>query len=391
MEPITLTLIIIFLAITTAPIIARYTHIPVIVIELIIGIIMGKSLLNIIPSNALFDFFSSFGLIFIMFLAGLEMDFLKIRKSITKTTVIALFSLAVPFFSGFYIAPYLGIHPLILGSVICTTSLGLILPISRELEHHKEFATVLFGSVILIDILSIFILSFSIIFIRGNFNFTFYYSVILLLVLFILPIVLNRSNVKKRISDWIEEKSRFAIMVRLSFALLVILAAISEELGFHSIVGAFIAGLIISEITPKACQLEAKLESFGYGFFIPFFFILVGSKIDIPILFSSLANIRVLLIILTIALLSKFISVTLVTRVLQFNWKESLSMGFLHTARLSLIIAVAEIGRELNLVDENLFSSFMIVAMVSAIVGPVAGKYLLKEKPMKITEKDIIK
>ena len=391
MEPITLTLIIIFLAITTAPIIARYTHIPVIVIELIIGIIMGKSLLNIIPSNALFDFFSSFGLIFIMFLAGLEMDFSKIRKSITKTSVIALFSLAVPFFSGFYIAPYLGIHPLILGSVICTTSLGLILPISRELEHHKEFATVLFGSVILIDILSIFILSFSIIFIRGNFNFTFYYSVILLLVLFILPIVLNRSNVKKRISDWIEEKSRFAIMVRFSFALLVILAAISEELGFHSIVGAFIAGLIISEITPKACQLEAKLESFGYGFFIPFFFILVGSKIDIPILFSSLANIRVLLIILTIALLSKFISVTLVTRVLQFNWKESLSMGFLHTARLSLIIAVAEIGRELNLVDENLFSSFMIVAMVSAIIGPVAGKYLLKEKPVKIIEKDIIK
>jgi Kef-type K+ transport system membrane component KefB len=385
MEPITLTLIIILLAITIAPIIARYTHIPVIVIELIIGIIMGKSLLNIIPSNALFDFFSSFGLIFIMFLAGLEMDFSKIRKSIIKTTVIALFSLAVPFFSGFYIAPHLGIHPLILGSVICTTSLGLILPISRELEHHKEFATVLFGSVILIDILSIFILSFSIIFIRGNFNFTFYYSVILLLVLFILPIVLNRSNVKKRISDWIEEKSRFAIMVRFSFALLVILAAISEELGFHSIVGAFIAGLIISEITPKACQLEAKLESFGYGFFIPFFFILVGSKIDIPILFSSLANIRALLIILTIALLSKFISVTLVTRVLQFNWKESLSMGFLHTARLSLIIAVAEIGRELSLVDENLFSSFMIVAMVSAIVGPVAGKYLLKEKPKKIT------
>ena len=387
MEPITLTLIIILLAITIAPIIARYTHIPVIVIELIIGIVMGRSLLDIIPSNALFDFFSSFGLIFIMFLAGLEMDFSKIRKSITKTTVIALFSLAVPFFSGFYIAPYLGIHPLILGSVICTTSLGLILPISRELEHHKEFSTVLFGSVILIDILSIFILSFSIIYIRGNFNFTFYYSVILLLVLFILPIVLNRTNVKKRISDWIEEKSRFAIMVRFSFALLVILAAISEELGFHSIVGAFIAGLIISEITPKACQLEAKLESFGYGFFIPFFFILVGSRIDIPILFSSLANIRVLLIILAIALLSKFISVALVTRILRFNWKESLSMGFLHTARLSLIIAVAEIGRELNLVDENLFSSFMIVAIVSAIIGPVAGKYMLKKEPVKITNK----
>ena len=391
MEPITLVLIIILLAITIAPVISRYTHIPVIVIELVMGIIIGKSLLDIIPSNALFDFFSSFGLIFLMFLAGLEMDFSKIRRSITKTTVIALFSLAVPFLSGYFIAPLVGIHPLILGSVICTTSLGLILPISRELEHHKELAVVLFGSVILIDILSIFILTFSIIYIRGNFNNTFYYSIVLLLVLFILPIILNRSNVKKRISAWIEERSRFAIMIRFSFALLVILAAVSEELGFHSIVGAFIAGLIISEITPKACQLEAKLESFGYGFFIPFFFILVGSRIDIPILFSSLANIRVLLIILTIALLSKFISVTLATKVLRFNWKESLSMGFLHTARLSLIIAVAEIGRELNLVDENLFSSFMIVAMVLAIIGPVAGKYILKEKPVKIPQKDVNK
>ncbi len=64
-----------------------------------------------------------------------------------------------------------------------------------------------------------------------------------------------------------------------------------------------------------------------------------------------------------------------------------ISMGFLHTARLSLIIAVAEIGRELNLVDENLFSSFMIVAIVSAIIGPVAGKYMLKKEPVKITNK----
>ena len=167
-------------------------------------------------------------------------------------------------------------------------------------------------------------------------------------------------------------------MVRLSFALLVMLAAVSEELGFHSIVGAFIAGLIISEITPEACQLEEKLESFGYGFFIPFFFILVGSRIDIPSLFTNLANIRMLFIILGIALLSKFISVTLASKAVSFNWKESISMGFFHTARLSLIIAVAEIGRELGLVDNDLFSSFMIIAIISAIVGPVIGKYILK-------------
>ena len=378
MEPTTLVLIIILFAITIAPVISRYTHLPVIVIELIIGIIIGKSFLDIIPSNTLFDFFSSFGLIFLMFLAGLEMDFARIRKSFTRTVIIAIFSISVPFLSGYFIAQYIGIHPLILGAVISTTSLGLILPITKELKHHKELSTVLFGSVILIDILSIFILTFSIVYIRGDFGITFYYSILLLLVLFILPIILNRSNVRKRIAKWLGERSRFAIMVRLSFALLVMLAAVSEELGFHSIVGAFIAGLIISEITPEDCQLEEKLESFGYVFFIPFFFILVGSKIDIPSLFTNLANIRMLFIILGIALLSKFISVTLASKAVSFNWKESVSMGFFHTARLSLIIAVAEIGRELGLVDNDLFSSFMIIAIISAIVGPVIGKYILK-------------
>jgi len=388
MESITLVLIIILLAITIAPIVARYTHIPVIVIELIIGILLGRSLLDLIPSNALFDFFSSFGLIFLMFLAGLEMDFSRIRKAFTRTVLIAVISISVPFLSGYLAAPYIGINPLILGAVLSTTSLGLILPLCREIDHHRDLSAVLFGSVILVDILSIFVLTFSIVFIRGEYGISLYYSIILILVLFILPWVLFKSKVKKKMEAWIETKSRFAVMVRISFALVVILAAISSELGFHSIVGAFIAGLIISEITPRACQLEEKLESFGYGFFIPFFFILVGSRIDLPGLFSNLENIRILLIIITIAILSKFISVTLISKAVRFDWRESLSMGFLHTARLSLIIAVAEIGRELELVDENLFSSFMIVAIVTAIIGPVAGKYMLKKNEPKEAEKN---
>ena len=383
MEQTTLVLIIILVTITVAPIISRFTHLPVIVIELIIGIILGKSLLNLIPSNSLFDFFSSFGLIFIMFLAGLEMNFSRIRKSFFRTAVIAVFSISVPFFSGYFIASYLGIHPLILGAVLSTTSLGLILPICREINYHKDLSVILFGSVILIDIMSIFILTFSIVYIRGNFNNTFYYSMVALVVLFVLPLILNKTRVKKRIASLIERRSSFVIMVRFSFALLVLLAAVSEELGFHSIIGAFIAGLIISEITPKACQLEDKLESFGYGFFIPFFFILVGSRIDIPSLFNSLENIKVLLIIAAVAIFSKFISVTLVSRAVKFGWSESLAMGFFHTARLSLIIAVAEIGRELELVDDNLFSSFMLVAIITAIIGPVAGKYILKRDEIR--------
>ena len=81
---LTLPLVIILAAIALSPFISKYSRVPVIVIEIIIGIIIGKSLFDIIPSHPLFDFFSSFGLIYLMFLAGLEIDFEKIGNSFSK-------------------------------------------------------------------------------------------------------------------------------------------------------------------------------------------------------------------------------------------------------------------------------------------------------------------
>ncbi len=179
-------------------------------------------------------------------------------------------------------------------------------------------------------------------------------------------------------------------MVRLSFALLVILAFVSETVGFHSIVGAFIAGLIISELTHRASLLDKKLSSFGYGFFIPFFFIIVGSKIDIPQLFSNLNNIEILFAIIGVGIFSKVIGVFFSSKLIKLNTRESLSMGFIHSARLSLIIAVGEIGFSLGLINETLFSSFVILAIISAILGPVIAKVLLfKKKIRKVNISDI--
>ena len=238
----------------------------------------------------------------------------------------------------------------------------------------------LLGTVILVDTLSIFILAFSLTYITGRFTASFAYSLILILVLFVIPVVMNRTKVKHRFGRVLSRHTRFSLMTRISFALLVILATISDRVGFHSIIGAFIAGLIISELTHRASLLDKKLSSFGYGFFIPFFFIIVGSKIDFPSLFSNLNNIKVLLAIIAVGILAKIIGVAASTKLAKFSIRESLSMGFLHSARLSLIIAVGEIGFEMGLVDENLFSSFVILAIISALIGPTVGKIILLKK-----------
>jgi len=380
MEQLTLILIILFLVITLSPLLSKITRMPLIVVELIIGVILGKSLFNIIPSHPLFDFFSSFGLIYLMFLAGLEVSFEEIKKSLSKTILIAVFSISVPFLAGVFLSYYIDVHPLLLGTVFSTTSLGLILPLSKEFSRKGEFSHILLASVFLVDIASMFILAFSLSFITGSLSPSFIYSFIMIAILFIIPWLINKGGIKNKIVRITSRGSRFSVMIRASFALIVVLSAVSDKLGFHSIIGAFIAGLIISEVTEKASLLEKQLESFGYGFFIPFFFIIVGSKINIPSIFSDLKNIKYLVIIVAIGILAKVIGVSFITKIKGFKIRECFSFGLFHSARLSMIIAVSEIGFELKLINENIFSSLMILAIISAIAGPSLGKLLLGEK-----------
>ena len=394
MEPLALCLIVIFVAITAIPLLSKRIGLPVIVIEIVFGIIVGKSLLNIIPEHSIIDFFSSFGLTYLMFLAGLEVDFEVVRKYLSRTVLIALFSISIPFLAGAMLSSYAGVHPLLLGTIFSTTSLGLILPLTRELKCRKGFLHILFASVVLVDIISMFILAFSLALIQGYLGISFIYSLLAILILFITPWLINKWDVKKKIEAWLLERSHFEMEVRFSFALIFILAAISGYLGFHSIIGAFIAGLIISELQStsrvaffkKKLVLEKKFESFGYGFFIPLFFVLMGGKVDLPVLFSNLMNIQLLVIIVVAAILSKVIGVGFITKVNGFSLRESIAFGSFHAARLSLIIAAAEIASRLGLIDNNLFSIFVILAIISSIVGPSAGKVLAKqnEKRWKI-------
>ncbi len=380
MEPLTLSLLVVFVIISVVPLFSNRTGLPVIVTEIIIGMMLGKSLFNIIPEHPIIDFFSSFGLVYLMFLAGVEVNLSKVKRFFSKTVSIAILSISIPFVTGYFLAEYVGVDPFFFGAIFSTTSLGVILPLSRELKHNPNLSHVLLGSVVLADIISMFILAFSLSLIEGDLGLSFIYSIIIILVLFLIPWLINKSNLYVGIRRWETKKSHFELEVRISFALILIFAAISEELGFHSIIGAFIAGLVISEFTSRASLLEQKLEGFGYGFFIPLFFIFMGAKVDMPSLFSNIGNIQLLFAILFFGMMSKISGVALISRAKGFDLRESISMGLFHSARLSLVIAAVEIGRTMNILDENLFSIFIILAAFSAIVGPSVGKRILLKK-----------
>ncbi len=385
MDSLALTLVIVFAGVVLLPPLARRAGIPVIVAEILFGIIIGKSLFNLVPDDPTIDFFSTFGLVYLMFLAGLETELGKMRwKDIRKALAIGLVSVAVPFAAGYFIAPWVGVHPLLLGTILCTTSLGLILPMLRELNLPTRLSRLLLASVVLVDILSLFLLAFALATIQGHLELRFLYSLIGIVILFLVPWVINRRRLRRKITSKLFRKSYFEMEMRLAFALIFLLGAVSLQLGFHSIIGAFIAGLLISEILPRRTLESEKLQSFGYSFFVPLFFIFTGAKVNLVAVFANMDNVIVLLVIIAVGMLAKVVSVAVATRLSGVkSMRRSLAFGLFHTARLSLILAAADISIRLGLIGERLFSIFVILAVVTSTVAPALGKYVLREKAVK--------
>ncbi|MCG8525834.1 MAG: cation:proton antiporter [Opitutales bacterium] len=374
-------LLILFCVIVAVPFIAKWIKLPIIVIEIIIGIILGY--LGWIKPHPTLDFFASFGLTYLLFLAGLEVDFRFIRKHLKRTVGIAIASISMPFLAGFLVGKWLGIQPVLFGTIFCTTSLGVVLPMTKEFKEREQFVQILLGSVILVDILSMFLLAFSLSLEDGNLSATFIYSIFAVLTLFLIPWIINLNKVHEWVEKILSNKIYFEREVRFSFALIFILSAITESFGFHSIIGAFIAGLIIYEITPQASRVDEKLKGFGYGFFIPLFFILVGTRVDLIAVFQNADHIFSLVVVIAAAVVSKWISVCIVSKIEGLCLGESLAMGAMHTARLSLIIAAAEIARKIGIIDGNIFSTLVLLAVITSTLAPTISRWILHHTSSK--------
>jgi len=370
----------VFVAILVAPALSNYLKIPLIVTEMLLGIILGNLLFNasIDDFSELLDLFKLFGLIYLMFLAGMEVDFERIDAGVRRTAFVSLSSLLIPFLTGCLLGAEIGVSPLFMGTLLSTTSLGVILPLTKEISD-EAFKKTLLSSVVIVDILSMFLLAVSVTFIEGEMGFSFFYSLIFIVVLLYLPRILKKSGLVRFLDAWIDEESHFELGVRFSFALIIFLVALSESLGFHSIVGAFIAGLIISEALPHdKTMLERKLESFGYGFFIPILFILVGAKVDLVELFSKVENLALLFFVISVGIIAKVAGAGISSLLLGMSRRRALSFGILHSARLSLVIAAVEIGIQTGIIDEGVYAIFVVFAIISSIVAPSIGKRILE-------------
>jgi len=376
-ENILLEMFIVFSLVLLSPAISRVLRIPVIVVEILFGILLGPSFLCILREQHWLSAIALIGFIYLMFIVGLEVELDVLKEESLKVIVIALASFITPFTLGYLVAMFYNLPPMFIGIALSTTSMGVVLPTVKEFLEGSNTAQVLLGAAILVDVMSMFALTYVV---EEKFlspyNIALLFFVILLLLvgmIFLRRLPFTEGKIATIMNEHYSD-------VRVCIALIFGFAVLAEVIGIHAIIGSFLAGLLISELRRKVRSLSEKLLSFGYGFFIPIFFITVGIRTNLWLVLNNLREMEILLSLIVVGFVGKIVGTYVASRLVGFNKCESLFIGLSMSARLSLIVAAAELGLSIGLIELNLYSTLILLAISSVLISPTLAKAIMKRE-----------
>jgi Kef-type K+ transport system membrane component KefB/Trk K+ transport system NAD-binding subunit len=392
-------LLLMLLAVAVPLIIRRLggiVRLPIVVGEIIAGILVGRSGLNLVHETPSLSFLADFGFIFLMFLSGLELDFAGLRSPGPRRDLqsrwcqpvwlaTANFGLTLLLAMGIgFVLWQAGMtrNPLLVDLILSTTSLGIVVPVLKERELiGTSYGQCLLFAALISDFVPMLLLGLLISVLTKGFSWNLLLF-ILLLVIFVAASKVSRWANRQALTRRIAEELSYAtaqIRVRGTFALIVLWVVLAGSLGVEVILGAFMAGAIIAQSRGRARgHFEEQLDAIGYGFFIPLFFIMVGARFDLAALSGSP---RALWLAPTLIAASYVVNVlpSLCLRA-RFSWRESIAGGVLLTSRLSLAIAAAAIAFDLGLITSGTNSAIILVAIVTCTASPVLFNRLLPPK-----------
>jgi len=383
-ENFILEMFIVFMLILFSPVLSRFLKMPVIVIETLFGILLGPSILGILKEEHWLSTMALIGFIYLMFVVGLEVELGLLRKKFSKVVAISLGSFLVPLTIGYLVGHYYKLPPEFIGVALSTTSMGVVLPTVKEYAKSKsEMAQTLLGAAILVDVVSMLALAYVIEREYLSLDKLVFFVASILGLIIAIAILKKWEPVKNKIKALTRSHH---LDIRFCIALIFGFAALAEFTGIHAIIGAFAAGLLVSEIGEKVEGLMEKLLSFGYGFFIPIFFITVGIKTDLRLVFGNIRGIEILLALIAAGFLGKILGTYIISRATGFTKYESLSMSFAMSARLSLIIAAAELGLASGIISSEIYSILVLLAIISVLLSPTLSKIVIGKEIPKVPE-----
>jgi Kef-type K+ transport system membrane component KefB len=364
-----------------------------VVLEIVAGIVIGPAVLGIVEVDESIEVVSVIGLAFLLFVAGLEVEFDKLRGQTLRLPAIGF---GVSFGLAILVAlllKALGLieTPLLVAIILSATSLGVIIPVLKDAgQISSTFGQLVVAAGSIADFGAIILLS---IFFSGEGGIgSTLFLIGSLLALAIVVLFVVRGAERSRIirADLLRLQDTTAqIRIRAAIVLLIGFAAVAEELGLEAILGTFIAGAIIS-IADRDEQLthpdfRRKLEAVGFGVFIPVFFVTSGLRFDLDALLADASNLAMVPIFLAALVVVRGLPALIYRSAI--DPRQVRIAGLLQATSLPFIVAATAIGVDLDLITPAESAALIAAGLLSVLLFPVTGLTLLRRggAPMSAT------
>ena len=389
-DPVPIFTIVLFI-ILLAPVILRKLRIPGIVGLIIAGMAVGDHGFNLVAKGSI-DLFSKAGLLYIMFLAGLELDMAEFKKNTYKSIVFGFFTFIIPLSLGYLLCHYfLGFNftaSLLVSSMFATHTL-VVYPLASRMGISKnEAVTVAVGGTIITDTAVLLMLPVIVGSVKGGLDQQFWIRLTIsflafaAVIIFIFPLIARWFF--KRIKD--DQTTHFIFVLAMVF----LAAFLAELAGVEGIIGAFLAGLALNQLIPRTSPLMNRIEFTGNAIFIPFFLISVGMLIDLRVLLKGQTALVIAGVLTAMALISKWLAAFLTQLIFKYTSTQRNVIFGLSSAHAAATIAVILIGYNLGVIDENVLNGTIILILITCLTGSFvtanAGKRLAVTESVKLPE-----
>jgi Kef-type K+ transport system membrane component KefB len=379
------------LIILFSPLLFKRFRIPGIIGLILAGIIIGPHSIHIIESTTSFELLSKTGLLYIMFLAGLEIDMQEFRQNRNKSIVFGALTFLIPIIIGYFVCIYVfqfTVWPALLLASMFSTHTLLSYPIVSNMGIVKNRAVqVAFGGTIITDSAVLILLGIITNVVTGDINPAFWFKITLSLSL----LVFATLYLLPKISRWFFRNIEAQASSHYIFVLAMVFISgfLSELAGVEPIIGAFLAGLGLNKVIPHTSILMNRIIFIGNTLFIPFFLISAGMLVDLKLFFNGTDALIFAGILCVVGLITKYLAAWLTGVIYKYSKHERNIIFGLSVSHAAATLAIIKVGFDIGLFDQNVVNATIILILISCLVSSFVSERAARK--IAIQEKEVIR
>lgn len=379
-NPVLVFSVILFI-ILLSPILLRKLKIPGIIGLIISGVIVGPHGLNILEQNSAVKLFSTIGLLYIMFIAGLELDLKEFQRNKNKSLVFGFLTFTIPMIIGFPVCHYfLGYNftaSLLISSMFSTHTMVAYPIVSRFGISKNEAVAITVGGTILTDTAVLILLAIILSSNTGGLSLSFWIQLLASLAVFsgimfwIIP----------KVTAWFFQKLESEKTSHYIFVLSVVFFAafLAEIAGIEPIIGAFVAGLALNKLIPYSSTLMNRIEFIGNSIFIPFFLISVGMLVDISVLLKGPTAVIIAVTLSVVALIGKWLAASTTSSIFRYSSVQRKLIFGLSSSHAAATLAVIMVGFQTGIIEENALNGTILLILVTCLVASFVTEHAARQ------------